>query len=846
MMRPTPLAHRGTVTLVALCFTTVLGLVLASYLTLCSRAMTLSNRTFHTNLSRQLAEMGIEEALRAFNKGDWSGWAANPTNVTGGTTAWTLDTTNKRATRTITFSSPKFGQGVSATVKIRVDNYDANQLGATYDSLTTYRRNDLVGYNGTWYRSVQNSPVGTAPSNASGYPNLAYWVPAPISWMWSANIAYSQHDVVNYNGAWYRYINASSTSANLPSTNPTYWTLMQAPSIWSSTTTYTQNSFAYYLPNHTWYRYINASSSSGNLPPSNPSYWSNASTTTPTISWVYRSSATYHFNDLVFYNANWYRCIATSTSDNPTGSVDWENALTGPMYGWNGSSLNYTIRDVVYYGGQWYRCIRAHTSSGTITPANTTYWASTPGYSTAWDSDRQYSRYDTVRHNGIWYLSYSPSNQVSQNPATPSSSYWIGANTDTASYQWKATTAYSVGDYKCYGGAWYKCIAATTANGNQTPNNQNYWTATWTNSFGVTTGTPVVYAEGSVIITGNSPVRTQLRASLTPASLFPNAAGAATDLTITTGTGTVDSYDSNVSAYDASSAGYSAVLAAGTTLAISGTTSVRGYLAWPSPPAGISTNTTVWGPSSPASPKVDTSRVSRSPNIPQFSSLPASGLATAFTDNNFRKGTGIPDPPSSNLTLNLGTPGASVPAIYYYDGSLQVRSSAFFTNYYQTININGPVILYIRGDLRLHTNGAIYINSEGLAEIHVRDEIRVESTSHGIVNRSPNSTNPDPKKLILVSDSSSTSAQYYNETDNDFYGVVYVPNTATASGFTVGNAGAGVVIHGAVSASKITFANEATLHYDTSLRYATFGGVDQPYTVDQWRELPVTEQATMP
>ena len=99
----------GTVTLVSLCFVSIMGITLAGYIAVCSRAMNLSNRSFQCELSKLLAEAGLDEALRAFNKNDWSGWASNPTDVTGGTTAWTLDTTNKRATRTITFVAEKIG-----------------------------------------------------------------------------------------------------------------------------------------------------------------------------------------------------------------------------------------------------------------------------------------------------------------------------------------------------------------------------------------------------------------------------------------------------------------------------------------------------------------------------------------------------------------------------------------------------------------------------------------------------------------------------------------------------------------------------------------------------------------
>ena len=140
---------RGTVTLVALCFVTVLGITLAGYIAVCSRAMQLSNRSFQTRTSQQLAEMGIDEALRAFNKNDWTDWN----------------------------SSPKLGQGVTGTVKIRIDNYDATQLNSTWYSSANYRPNDLVGYNGIWYRCVvahsNQAPTSTTSNSGS---TSTFWI----------------------------------------------------------------------------------------------------------------------------------------------------------------------------------------------------------------------------------------------------------------------------------------------------------------------------------------------------------------------------------------------------------------------------------------------------------------------------------------------------------------------------------------------------------------------------------------------------------------------------------------------------------------------------------------------
>jgi hypothetical protein len=207
------------VSLVALCFVVVIGIVLGSYLTLCSRAMNLSNRSYQAGVAQQLAEFGLEEGLRAFNKNDWSGWASNPSNVTGATTAWTIDATNKRASRTITFAPGKLGQGLTATVKIRVDNYDANVLGATWSSAAPYRVNDLVGKDGTWYRCVRNH----SNQMPNGISNLGYWVPAPISSTWISGRSYASQEMVFYGGYWRRCILAHTSSASILPTHPSYW-----------------------------------------------------------------------------------------------------------------------------------------------------------------------------------------------------------------------------------------------------------------------------------------------------------------------------------------------------------------------------------------------------------------------------------------------------------------------------------------------------------------------------------------------------------------------------------------------------------------------------------------------
>ena len=813
-MHPHP-KNQGSVTLVALCFVAVLGIGLAGYLAVSNQAMKLSNRSYATSVSGQLAEMGLERALQAFNANDWSGW--------------TLDTTNHRASRTISFASNKYGNiGLTTSFKMRVDNYDAATQGSTWSSSANYRINDLAGYNGIWYRCVKNHSNQTPP-------NLAYWAEAPIPWAWNSNTDYTtSYDIVNNNGIWYR---CSTTHTSTSTFDVTKWTVVPAPSLaWNGATAYTTGAFVYY--SGTWYRCV--SNNTGSTPPS-----ANWSTTSPYISWAYRAAVTYSFNDVVYYNAVWYRYInGTATSGNlPTNTTYWENALTGTMFGWSNASINYNLGDVVYYGttSKWYRCILAHTSSGALTPSNTTYWANTPLLTLDWNSGQQYSQNDTVRYKGVWYLSLQNGN-VGQVPSAAASTYWIGANTANASYTWSSTATYAAGDYRCYGGVWYTCIGANIG---ASPNNTFHWTSTWANSNGITLGAPVIYAESTVALTNSPAVKTLLRALIAPAPLFPNAVAASTTINMSAA-GTIDSYDATTGDYPSqagTSTSFAAVVAAaqtsGTAITLS-STAVSGYLAAPasssSPYAPLySSGGSVKGFTSPASPNIDLSRISRSPYIPQFTPLPAGGLAAAFGSSNFSKGTLLP---LSTATVNIGTPGATTPSRYYYSGDLIIGTGTT-----TTLNINGPVILYTSGDLFVTaggTTGVININSAGSAEIHIANSLKVDQPSVGIYNQTL-----DPKKLIVICDTASSSSQFYSDGSNPVYGAIYIPNTTSATGFF--NDNSNVQIYGAISANKITYSGaNANVHYDTSLRYATFGGVDQPHAITEWRELPPTEQATMP
>jgi hypothetical protein len=110
--------ERGYLTLTALSLTTVIGISLASYISLCYQSYLLSYRLFQVAQCRQLAETGLEEALWALNNNTTSGWTANAgpsSNV-----AWTLSGT----TQSCMITGYQLGEGASGQVIVTVANYN--------------------------------------------------------------------------------------------------------------------------------------------------------------------------------------------------------------------------------------------------------------------------------------------------------------------------------------------------------------------------------------------------------------------------------------------------------------------------------------------------------------------------------------------------------------------------------------------------------------------------------------------------------------------------------------------------------------------------------------------------
>jgi hypothetical protein len=164
-MRGRPDSTQASVTLVALCFTVVLAIALSSYLMLCQRSYDLSTRQRHNDDVRELAQVGLEEALWALNQGNWT--SSGP----GGSSSWATS----GADRTLTLSYPALSPGVTGTVVLTVANYaSTGPAWPTITSAATLTLDDGQTMAKILRATTQPAPLfGNAIASATSYVSFA-------------------------------------------------------------------------------------------------------------------------------------------------------------------------------------------------------------------------------------------------------------------------------------------------------------------------------------------------------------------------------------------------------------------------------------------------------------------------------------------------------------------------------------------------------------------------------------------------------------------------------------------------------------------------------------------------
>ena len=218
-------SNRASVVLVALSCVTVLGIAMASFLAVTNQSMRLSNRDYAKVVSKQLAEMGLELALQAYNANTFS-------------TGWTLSGSTATVALTTVAAGPfpallSLGSsGITPRVNVRVEHYLAAKKATPWSVLVTYAVGDSVWYQGVWYR-CKATTTNQDPSTT------AFWTAAPQVWDPYAN--YKIGNIVLWGGIPYRCIAANINNLNnlvvSPPPNATYWTAASTAS-WSAVSMY--------------------------------------------------------------------------------------------------------------------------------------------------------------------------------------------------------------------------------------------------------------------------------------------------------------------------------------------------------------------------------------------------------------------------------------------------------------------------------------------------------------------------------------------------------------------------------------------------------------------------------
>lgn len=188
--------ERGSLVLVALCFSAVIGIALASYITVCYRSAQLSSREYHSKHARYLAEVGLEEALWALNNATWT--TSGPTS----SQSWTGTTT-----KTLTMTGYSLGSGSTGRVALTITNATGNTPSIT--SVATITLSSGKIYTKTFTATTQRasafpnaiaSASGTVTFNTGGTvdsfdSSLAY--AAPSSWSGHAAVIAGNNVALN-------------------------------------------------------------------------------------------------------------------------------------------------------------------------------------------------------------------------------------------------------------------------------------------------------------------------------------------------------------------------------------------------------------------------------------------------------------------------------------------------------------------------------------------------------------------------------------------------------------------------------------------------------------------------
>lgn len=287
---------------------------------------------------------------------------------------------------------------------------------------TTYQQNDVVVYNGTNYRSIQNNnPVN----------------PALIIYNWTSSIAFKKYNVAYYDSGYYTAI-LNSTNV-IPDLNIIYW----LPSAYDPSINYGGSKIGFNCRyNNLWYVSISSGANTGNQPDESPTFWRlqpyNAIAKVVLKIYDWSSLGYYVANNVAFYNGVYYRAITSQEFIPPTGD---------PLSSTYWAVINYDDIPATYIPSRW--------RTGLVSqPFNTVYSAV----------------------NGSYYTCVAENTGIDPTDPVSGSNYWVLSEWTSFIHYSTRSPQGGVKDFPVYyNDKWYSSTALTP-NDNQVPtDNPAYW-----------------------------------------------------------------------------------------------------------------------------------------------------------------------------------------------------------------------------------------------------------------------------------------------------------------------------------------------------------------------------------
>jgi hypothetical protein len=352
-------------------------------------------------------------------------------------------------------------------------------------------------------------------------------------------------------------------------------------------------------------------------------------------------------------------------------------------------------------------------------------------------------------------------------------------------------------------------------------------------------GVRTITVAGTTTLSDGSTITRRLQASAQAAPLFVNAVAAVNPASsssnsssyggvqlVMSGT-TVESFDSNPTIPSGETAEqeaarkqlerFGAVVSSATNVTLV-SAHVDGYVAVGADSNGVArftygSNAKLFGPLTPSSAEIDSSRLSTSPYQPVFDIVaPSDDLETTS-----------PAFPAS-LASGAHEIGVANTKTYYFPAEVNLTGAV--------LTIKGHVTIVTSGNFMIN-EGQIVVSADSSLQVVMTGANKLVIGGDGIDNKTGNGIDPATNLAKNVGIFAAQALQVAEiSTVQEFRGVIYAPKSDLVVSSTL-------QFYGSIVGKNVLIYGAPNIYYDLDLRRRTtdFSAIDTPFTVSSWQEI---------